>query len=62
MRLETERKMFTDGIKMICYRAETSMYNLIAQFFARNNDEGRAFSKKCLSATGRYNTGRGAES
>ena len=45
VRLETERKMFTDGIKMICYRAETSMYNLIAPFFARNNDEGRAFLK-----------------
>jgi transposase len=45
VRLETERKMFTDGIKMICYRAETSMYNLIAPYFARNNDEGRAFLK-----------------
>lgn len=45
VRLETERKMFTDGIKMICYRAETSMYNLIAPFFARSNDEGRAFLK-----------------
>ena len=45
VRLETERKMLTDGIKMICYRAETCMYNLIAPFFARNNDEGRAFLK-----------------
>ena len=45
VRLETERKMFTDGIKMICYRAETYLFNLIAPFFARNNDEGRAFLK-----------------
>jgi len=45
VRLETERKMFTDGIKMICYRAETCLMNLIAPFFARNNDEGRAFLK-----------------
>lgn len=45
VRLETERKMFTDGIKMICYRAETCLYNLIASFFVRNNDEGRAFLK-----------------
>jgi hypothetical protein len=45
VRLETERKMFTDGIKMICYRTETCLYNLIAPFFARNNDEGRAFLK-----------------
>ena len=45
VRLETERKMLTDGIKMICYRAETCLLNLIAPFFARNNDEGRAFLK-----------------
>ncbi len=45
VRLETERKMFTDGIKMICYRAETCLLNLIAPFFARNNDEGRVFLK-----------------
>jgi hypothetical protein len=45
VRLETERKMFTDGIKMICYRAETSLFNLIAPFFARNNEEGRSFLK-----------------
>ena len=45
VRLETERKMFTDGIKMICYRAETCLFNLIAPFFAGNNDEGRTFLK-----------------
>jgi transposase len=45
VRLETERKMFTDGIKMICYRAETFLMNLVAPYFARNNDEGRAFLK-----------------
>jgi len=45
VRLETERKMFTDGIKMICYRAETCLLNLIGPFFSRNNDEGRAFLK-----------------
>lgn len=45
VRLETERKMFTDGIKMICYRTETCLFNLIAPFFARNTDEGRAFLK-----------------
>jgi hypothetical protein len=45
VRLETERKMFTDGIKMICYRAETCLFNLIAPFFARHNDEGRVFLK-----------------
>jgi len=37
--------MFTDGIKMICYRAGTGLFNLIAPFFACNNDEGSAFFK-----------------
>ena len=45
VRLETERKMFTDGIKMICYRSETYLFNLIAPFFVRNNEEGRSFLK-----------------
>jgi transposase len=45
VRLETERKMLTDGIKMICYRTETCLMNLVASFFARNNDEGRTFLK-----------------
>ena len=45
VRLESERKMLTDGIKMICYRAETCLMDLIAPFFPRNNDEGRAFLK-----------------
>jgi len=45
VRLETERKMLADGVKMTCYRAETCLLNLIAPFFSRNNDEGRAFLK-----------------
>jgi len=45
IRLETERKMFTDGIKMICYRAETCLLNLTGSFYARNNDEGRVLLK-----------------
>ncbi|MBW2608677.1 MAG: hypothetical protein JRD05_13725 [Deltaproteobacteria bacterium] len=45
IRLETERKMLTDGIKMICYRAETCLLNLTGSFYARNNDEGRALLK-----------------
>jgi len=45
IRLETERKMLTDGLKMICYRAETCLFNLIASFFSRNHEEGRTFLK-----------------
>ncbi|MBC8427643.1 helix-turn-helix domain-containing protein [bacterium] len=43
VRLETERKMLTDGVKMLCYRAETYLMNQVAPFFPRNDDEGRAF-------------------
>jgi transposase len=45
VRLETERKVLTDAVKMACYRAETALLNLIGPHFARNNDEGRAFLK-----------------
>ena len=44
-RLETERKMLTDAVKMACYRAETSLLNLLGPHFARKKDEGRAFLK-----------------
>lgn len=43
--LETQRKMLIDTIKMACYRAETSLLNLIGPCFSRNKDEGRFFLK-----------------
>jgi len=52
VRLETERKMLTDGLKMICYRAETCLLDLIAPFFPRSNDEGRAFLKSVFKQPG----------
>jgi transposase len=45
VRLETERKMLTDAVKMTCYRAETSLLNLMGPYFARNKEEGRTFLK-----------------
>ena len=45
VRLETERKMLADAVKMVCYRAETSLLNLIGPHFSRNKDEGRTFLK-----------------
>lgn len=45
VRLEKERKYLSDIIKMTCYRAETSLLNLISPHFARATDEGRAFLK-----------------
>ncbi len=45
VRLETERKMLTDTLKMVSYRAETALFNILGPQFDRNNDEGRAFLK-----------------
>lgn len=47
VKLETERKILTDTIKIIAYRAETSLFNLLTPpVLARSDDEGRAFLKK----------------
>ena len=43
--METERKLLTDTLKMVSYRAETALFNLLGPHFGRNNDEGRAFLK-----------------
>jgi hypothetical protein len=45
VRLEKERKYLSDAVKMICYRSETSLLNLLSPHFARANEEGRAFLK-----------------
>ncbi|ETR68131.1 MAG: hypothetical protein OMM_04743 [Candidatus Magnetoglobus multicellularis str. Araruama] len=50
--LETERKMFIDTIKMLCYRAETELFNLIYPFFSRHADEGRAFIRSIFYLSG----------
>jgi hypothetical protein len=50
--LETERKIIIDTIKMLCYRAETELFNLIYPFFSRQEDEGRAFIKSLFYLSG----------
>jgi hypothetical protein len=45
VRLEKERKYLSDAVKMICYRSETSLLNLLSPHFARAKEEGRAFLK-----------------
>ncbi len=46
VKLETGRKIFTDLIKMIAYRSETSLFNLLVPpVLARNEEEGRSFLK-----------------
>ena len=41
VRLEPERKIFTDLVRMVAYRAESAMFAL--PLLNRNEDEGRAF-------------------
>lgn len=46
VKLETERKILTDLIKMTAYRSETSLFDLIVPpVLARNEEEGRSFLK-----------------
>lgn len=48
VRLEREKKFLTDSVKMLSYRAETGLLNLVAPYFNRANEEGRAFLKSLL--------------
>jgi hypothetical protein len=43
--LDKERKYLSDAVKMICYRTETALFNLLSPYFARARQEGRAFLK-----------------
>jgi len=52
VKLELERKILTDAIKMASYRAETSLFNLIQPFFIRHEDEGRTFLKTLFQLSG----------
>lgn len=47
VKLETEKKRFTDIVKMVCYRTETAMLNCIDQSkeFPWLVDDGRSFMK-----------------
>jgi len=46
VRLEKERKIFTDAIKMIAYRAETQLANLVGPLLPHKGDEARSFLKE----------------
>jgi hypothetical protein len=45
-RLRTERKHFIDTIKMIAYRAESSMASLLREHLARGGDDARALLRQ----------------
>jgi chromosome segregation ATPase len=45
-RLSTERKHFIDTVKMIAYRAESSMASLLREHMARGGDDARALLRQ----------------
>lgn len=51
VRIERERKVLVDAIKLIAYRAESALARLIEPFFARHQEESRTFLKAVFAAT-----------
>lgn len=49
-KLKSESKLFINIIKMIAYRAETALFNLIKPFFANTSQEGRMLIKAILTS------------
>lgn len=48
MQLDPETKHLTDTIKMVVYRAETALFNLLGPAYARTEEEGRALVRNIL--------------
>ncbi len=46
VRLEQQRKVLTDTVKMVAYRAETQLANLVGPLLPFRTDEARSFLKK----------------
>jgi predicted nucleic acid-binding Zn-ribbon protein len=49
-RLRTERKHFIDTLKMIAYRAETSLASLLREHMARGEDDARALLRQIFQS------------
>jgi alkylhydroperoxidase/carboxymuconolactone decarboxylase family protein YurZ len=49
-KLKTESKLFINIIRMIAYRAETALFNLIRPIFRNTEKEGRMIIKTILSS------------
>ena len=48
-KLKTESAYFMSTLKMICYRAETSIANLLYDVYSRYEEEKRMFIKNIIS-------------
>ncbi|MBU4359637.1 MAG: hypothetical protein KJ907_10085 [Actinobacteria bacterium] len=49
VRLERERKIITDTLKMVAYRAETQLANLVGPLLPYREDEARTFMRKVFN-------------
>ena len=51
VKLERERNVLVDAIKLTAYRAESALARLVEPFFQRHEDEARKFLKSIFMAT-----------
>jgi len=51
VRLERERKIITDTLKMVAYRAETQLANLVGPLLPSRDDEARKFMREVFQLT-----------
>jgi len=51
VKLEQERKVLVDAIKLTAYRAESALARLVEPFFKRHEDEARKLLKSIFTAT-----------
>ena len=54
VRLERERKTITDTVKMVAYRAETQLANLVGPLLPARDDEARKFMRQVFELPGTY--------
>ncbi len=47
-KLKTESKLLMNTIKMICYKAETALANLVSNYFKRGEEEKRMLVKQII--------------
>ena len=52
IKLATERKLFTDLLKMVAYQAEGDLLRMIAPDYKRSDDEGRTLIQNALATSG----------
>ena len=52
VRLEFERKILTDAVKLAAYRVESGLANLITMHYSRSREEGRKLIQEAMRAQG----------